>query len=165
MNGTVPSDERVELRDVWLGPCARDFARTYLTDQESRAYADLENQKRVDLPWPLVVGTAARNKQLKSIHEAIRDTLNDEHNRHVADIIRISENTDTALHVLSELPSDSMTADDLSDLSEGVGPAMSPEEATALFDWASHLGVVCNDEKGYRLDSTYAEALRRVDWG
>jgi hypothetical protein len=58
-----------------------------------------------------------------------------------------------------------MTADDLSDLSEGVGPAMSPEEATAFFDWASHLGVVCNDGKGYRLDSMYAEALGRVDWG
>ena len=163
LNETVPSDERVELRDVWLGPCALDFTRTYLTDRESRAYTDLEKpHQRVDLPWPLVVGTAARNKQLESIDEAIRVTLIDEHNRHVSDIIQISENTDTALRLLSTFPDDSMTADFLSSLSEDEGTTVSPEEVIDFFNWASRLGVVCRDGNGYRIDSTYAEVLRRV---
>ena len=173
LNETVPSDEQVEVRDVWLGQCALDFTRTYLKDHESQAHADLEKlHQRGDLPWPLVVGTAARNKQLKSIDEAIRVTLNDEHNHHVSDIIRISEKTDTALYLLSAFPDVSMTADSLSDLSEdeGLAPAsrtlgyttMSPEEVIDFFNWASRLGVVCRDGNGYRLDSTYAEGLRRV---
>ena len=171
LNETVPGHERVEVRDVWLGQCALDFARTYLKDQdrESQAYADLEKlHQRGDLPWPLVVGTAARNKQLKSIDEAIRVTLNDEHNRQVSDIIRISEKTDTALRLLSAFPDVSMTADFLSDLSEDPdlsgdeSTTMSPEEVIDFFSWASRLGVVCRDGNGYRLDSTYAEGLRRV---
>ncbi len=163
LNETVPSDERVELRDVWLGPCALDFTRTYLKDQESRAYADLEKlDQRVDLPWPLVVGTAARDRKLESIDEAIRVMLNDEHSRHVSDIIRISENTDTALHLLSTFPDESMTVDLLSGLSEDEDTTMSPEDVIDFFNWASHLGVVCRDVNGYRLDSTYAKGLRRV---
>ena len=166
LNETVPSDMRGELQDVWLGPCALDFTRTYLTNQESRAYADLEKRHElVDLPWPLVVGTAAGNKQLESIDEAIRVTLNDEHNRHVSDIIRISENTDTALRLLSTFPDESMTADFLSGLSEDEGTTMSPEEVIDFFSWASRLGVVCRDGNGYRLDATYAEGLRRVFGG
>ena len=165
LNETMPSDERVKVRDVWLGQCALDFTRTYLKDQESQAHADLEKvHQRGDLPWSLVVGTAARNKQLKSIDEAIRVTLNDEHNRHVGDIIRISEKTDTALRLLSAFPNDSMTADFLSDLSADEVTTMSPEEVIDFFSWASRLGVVCRDGNGYRLDSTYAEGLRRVPW-
>lgn len=162
LNETEPSDERVEIRDVWLGPCALDFTRTYLTDQESRAYADLEiPYQRVDLPWPLVVGTAAR-KRLESIDEAITVTLNDGQNRHVSDIIRISENTDTALRLLSTFPDEPMTVDLLSDLSEDEGTTVSPEEVDDFFKWASRLGVVCRDGNGYRLDSTYAKGLSGV---
>ncbi|MDE0623435.1 MAG: AAA family ATPase [Bryobacterales bacterium] len=170
LNETAPNHERVEVRDVWLGQCALDFARTYLKDQdrESQAYADLEKlHQRGDLPWPLVVGTAARNKHLKSIDEAIEVTLNDEHNRQVADI-RISEKTDTALRLLSTFPDVSMTADFLSDLTEDPdlsddeSTTMSPEEVIDFFSWASRLGVVCRDGNGYRLDSTYAKGLRRV---
>ena len=171
LNETVPSDEQVELRDVWLGPCALDFTRTYLTDQESRAYTDLETpDQRVDLPWPLVVGTAARNKQLESISEAIRATLNDEQHRHVSDIMGISEELDSALRILSALTGDSVTADSvsvtadsLSELSEHEDyTTMSPEEVIDFFSWASRLGVVCRDGDGYRLDSTYAQGLSPV---
>ena len=163
LNETVPRDQRVELRDVWLGPCGRDFTRTWLKEQESRAYTDLEiPHEEVDFPWPLVLETAAGNK-LEAIDEAIRVTLDDDkHKPHVADVLRISEKTDTALRLLSAFPDDSMTADLLSGFSVDEGTVMSPEEVIDFFDWASRLGVVCKDGHGYRLDSTYAEGFRRV---
>ena len=165
VNGSMPSDDRVEIRDVWLGPCALDFARTYLKDHESQAHSDLEKlHQRGDLPWPLVVGTAARNKQLKSIDEAITDTLHDEHGFNVSDIIGISEKSDTALRLLSTLSDVSITADLLSELSEEDSTMcpMSPEDVIDFFSWAGRLGVVCRDEDGYRLDHTYARGLKRV---
>ena len=164
LNEDVPGDKRVELQDVWLSPCARDFTRTWLTDRESPTYADLEKPHQLmDLPWPVVVGTAAGNKQLKSIEEAIRATLDDDREDHnISDIIGVSANTDTALRLLSTFPDESMTADVLSDLSEYEGTAMSPEEVIDVFGWADLLGVVCRDGRGHRLDSTYAAGLRRV---
>ena len=167
LSDPVPSDERVRFRDVWLGPCGRDFTPTWLKDQESRAYADLgKPHQAVDDPWPLVVETAANYKQLESIDEAIEMALkDDEDNRQVSDVIRISEATDTALRLLSTFAGEAMTADFLSDLSMDEGAAISPEEVIYFFNWASRLGVVCRDENGYRLDSTYAEALKRVFGG
>ena len=171
LNDTVPSDERVELHDIWLGPCGRDFTRTWLKDQESRAYADLEKpDKEVDFPWPLVLQTAANNKKLESIDEAITTTLDDDkHRRHVGDVLGISENVDTALRLLSTFHDALMTPDILSDLCEVEETTMSLEEVERFFNWASHLGVVRKDRdkerKGYRLDRTYAEGLRRAFGG
>ena len=161
LNESVPTDERVELRNVWLGPCGWGFAGTWLKEVESRAYNDLE--RSVDLPWPRVIETAAANKQLESIDQAIRVTLEqDEDNLHVADVIGISEATDTALRLLSTFSDTSMTADFLSDLCGDEGKPMSPEKVIDFFSWASRLGVLCRDEKGYRLDSTYAQGLKRA---
>ena len=164
LSESVPSEEGVELHDVWLAPCGRDFTLNWLKDQESRAYADLGKGKQdVDLPWPLVVEAAASNKALQSIHEVIRLALDsDKPERHVADIIGISEGTDTALRLLSTFPDAPMTADFLSELSEDGEASMSPEEVIEFFNWASRLGIVCRDKNGYRLDSTYAEGLRRA---
>ena len=57
----VSRKEGVEIRDIWLGPCrARFHPRVWLSDQESQALTDFErSDNRVDLPWPLVVETAA----------------------------------------------------------------------------------------------------------
>ena len=164
LNEDVSRNEGIELHDIWLGPCGRDFTRVWLKDQESQAHTDLERpDQRVDLPWPLVVETAATNKRLESIDEAIRVTLDqDEDNRDVADVIGISEEADTALRLLSTFSDTSMTADFLSALCEDEGTTMSPEEVVDFFSWASRLGVVYRDQKGYRLDSTYALGLKRV---
>ena len=164
LSESVPSEEGVELQDVWLAPCGQDFTLTWLKDQESRAYADLEKgEEDVDLPWPLVVEAAAGNKELQSIHEVIGVALDgDRFGRHVADIVGISEGTDTALRLLSTFPDEPMTSDFLSELSDDEETSLSPEQVIEFFNWAGRLGIVCRDEKGYRLDSTYAEGLRRV---
>ncbi|MDE0456554.1 MAG: hypothetical protein OXI15_04610 [Chromatiales bacterium] len=160
----TPQD-RVDIREVWLGPCARDFTRTWLGDRESPAYADMENPNQsVDLPWPATAAKAAGNKQLKSLEEAVGATLDDGGDRDFSDIL-ISHDMRIALRLLSDLSGVSMTADDLSDLAEGEGVSMSPEDVIDFFNWADQLGVVCRDKHGYRLDSTYAAGLGRIFGG
>ena len=163
LNSPLQTPKGVERREIWLGPCARDFTRTWLTDRESLAYASMENpNKPVDLPWPATAGIAARNKHLESIDEAVYATLNDDGNNHYVSDILIFANADIALRLLSTFPDESMTADFLSDLARDEGATMSPEDVIDFFGWADRLGVVCRDGHGYRLDSTYAAGLGRI---
>ena len=156
----------VDFREIWLGPCARDFTRAWLTDRESPAYASMENPKQpVDLPWPATAAMAARNKQLASLDESVDAALNDDGDKyHVSDVL-ISEDTKIALRLLSTFSDTPMTADVLSDLAKDEGASMSPEEILDFFGWADRLGVVCRDGHGYRLDSTYAAGLGRIFGG
>jgi len=165
LNELLPTRKGVELRDIWLGPCARDFIRTWLTEREARVFTSLENLNQpVDLPWPAVAGTAARDKRLKSMNEAIDATLTDDEDNHSVSDILISENANIALHLLSDFPDEPMTADFLSDLSrdEDESAHMSPEEVMNFFSWAHRLGIVYRNKHGYRLDSTYAVGLGRI---
>ena len=164
MTDAVPEDEKVELRDVWLGPCGRGFSLQWLKDHESLSYADLEQPaSQVHDPWPIVVEMAAAHRPVKSIGEAMSLALNDdEKNRHVSDIIGISDTMDTAFRVLSISPGESITPDTISELSVVEGKDISPEEVVDFLSWAHPLGIVCKDEEGYRLDSTYAEGLKRI---
>lgn len=145
------------LWDIWLGPCDKNFARTWLMKEESPAQNDLANRDRMfDLPWPVVVEVAARERSLKSIEEATCIALADQDL--VSDILRLPE-TESALIILSNMFPHEMTPDDLSDLSEE--PDISPEESLRILDWASRLGIV-QDREGYRLDSAYAIGLKAI---
>ena len=162
LNGALPAQKGVECREVWLGPCARDFIRTWLTDLESRAYASFESPKpSVDLPWPCTAGMAGRNKHLGSIDDVIQATLDeDQGNQCVSDIL-ISPNSNVALRLLADFPDESMSPDFLSEWASEEGATISPDDVMKILDWADRLGVVCMDEHGYRLDSTYAAGLGR----
>ena len=154
---------RVECREIWLGPCGRDFIRTWLRERESPAYVSVENpDKPVDLPWPATVGMAAQDRRLASVDEAASATLDADNDKHYLSDILISTNANAALRLMSTFPDESMTADDLSDLSQGESDSMSPEDVTEFFSWADRLGIVCRDGHGYRLDSTYAAGLGRI---
>ncbi len=148
------------LRDIWLGPCDKNFAYTWLRKEEAPAYNDLANQDSMsDSPWPVVVEAAAlRDPTPKSIEEATRVALADQDL--VSDILGLPE-TKSALRVLSMF-SDKMTPDDLSELSNELDSnVISPEDALHILDWASHLGIV-KDREGYRLDSAYAIGLKAI---
>ena len=161
----LASQDRVDIREIWLGPCARDFTRAWLTDRESPAYACMENPNQpVDLPWPATAARAAGNKRLKSLEEAVGATLDNGGNRDFSDVL-ISDDMKVALRLLSDFPDASMTPDVLSDLATDEGASMSPEDVIHFFDWADRLGVVCRDKHGYRLDSTYAAGLGRIFGG
>ena len=146
------------LWDIWLGPCDKNFARTWLMKEESPAHNDLANQDRMlDSPWPVVVEAAAFREPIpKSIKEATRVALAGQDL--VSDILGLSE-TESALRILSNMFPDEMTPDDLSELSEE--PDISPENSLRILDWASRLGIV-QDREGYRLDSTYATGLKEI---
>ena len=149
------------LWNVWLGPCDKNFTRTWLMDKEAPAYNDLANQNcMVDLPWPAVVEVAAKERSLKSIEEATRVALADQN--FVSDILGLPE-TESALRILSNMFPDKMTPDDLSELSEGPdnNNIVSPEDSLRILDWASRLGIV-QDREGYRLDSAYATGLKAI---
>ena len=119
----------------------------------------------MDLPWPVVVEAAAGKKQLEFIQDAMLIALEGENpERYVGDVVGISDTTDTALRLMSRFRNDRMTPDLISELSELQDDYtnVSPVEAIKFINWASRLGIVCRDEEGYRLDSTYAEGLSQV---
>lgn len=146
----------VRVQEIWLGPCAKDFTRKWLTDREAHACAELEKPDwPIDPLWP-VVARAATEGERKSVANAIDAALSG--GDLVSDILVGSE-TKTALSVLSKFPDDSVTADDLCDLAEDF---ISPEAALRVFDWGSRLGILHSSERGYRLDSTYAAGLKTV---
>lgn len=150
------------LRDIWLGPCDKNFAYTWLRKEEAPAYNDLANQdSMIDSPWPVVVEAAAlRESTSKSIEAATRAALAD--SALVSDILGLPE-TESALRILSDMSPAEMTPDDLSDLSEGAdnNNIVSLEDSLRILDWASHLGIV-KDREGYRLDSAYAIGLKAI---
>ena len=159
----VPTHERVERREIWLSPCALEFTRNWLADRESLAYSSMENAvQAVDHPWPVIVGMAARCKQLESIDEVANAVFNGDGEHHYVSDILISAGAETALRFLSTFSEESMTADFLSDLSLDEVTPMSPEELVEILDWADRLGIVHRDGIGYRLDSTYAAGLGLV---
>ena len=160
LNEPRPTLKRnAELREMWLGPCSTNFGHAWLRDWEAPAFADLENPKQpLDPPWPVVMSTAARNTTATTMKEAINLTL-EEHANLVFDIFNVAQ-TKPILDVFSEFPNDLMTIDDLSDVSGMLGNEVSPEEVARIVDWASRLSLIHRDEKGYRLDSTYAAGIK-----
>lgn len=169
LSGSVPSEKGVELQEVWLAPCGRDFSSTWLKDQESPVHEDLDKPDQdTDLPWPIVVEAAAGREKPESIHKALLVALEGENPElHVGDVVGVSDTTDTALHILSTFPGEPMKPDLLSEFSAETKDYkeytnVSPEEVIEFFKWASRLGIVCKDKDGYRLDQTYEEGLRRV---
>ena len=150
----------VELRDIWLGPCARDFTRKWLKSREAPAYAELDKPDRsLDPLWPAVAGTAAGKTRPKTIRDAIDIALADEDL--VSDVL-ITPEIGTALRILSTFPGEPMTADDIASLSGDVERDISPEEVIRFFGWAGRLGLLHEDGGAYRLDSTYAAGLASI---
>lgn len=158
LNEADPACEgNVELWEIWLGPCAKGFAHTWLKEREAPAYTDLESQDHsVDAPWPMVVETSAGERRPQSMREAADFTLDDQ--ELVADVLDMPE-TISALRGLSEFGP--ITADELSNVSPDLGDKLSLEQAERILHWASRLGVVQRDDKGYRLDTAYAIGVKR----
>ena len=158
LNGSRPTrrDIAAELQDIWLGPCAKDFARTKLLDREAPAYACLENPDHsIDMPWPIVLRAASGKKSPPSMAEAIDIALADDD--FVSDAV--IQQTEAPLRTWADFPDDPMTADLLSELSEAKESKISLADAVRFLDWADRLGLAHKANQGYRLDSTYAKGI------
>ena len=150
----------VDLRDIWLEPCARDFARKWLKGREAPAHECLENLDHpVDTPWPIVVKAAADQKRPKSIADAIDIALGD--GDLVSDVL-VTPQIEKAIRMLSSFSPDSVTANLFSDFLRNTDHEMSREESIRFFDWADLLGLVRRDGGGYRLGSTYAKGFQAI---
>ena len=151
------------VREVWLGPCARDFTRIWLTARESHAKGSFESHDNpVDLPWPSTVGAAGKNKQLESIMEVVEACLEDASNDLDVSDILISEDARIVFRILSDLGGDPMTADDIAEFAQDDGADITAENVLRLCSWADRLGVLLRTGKSYRLDTTYAMGLART---
>ena len=147
---------RATVWEVWLGPCARGFAYSWLKDLEAQAYADLE--KPVDSLWPVVVEVAAESETQPSVAEAADIALQGEDV--VSDVLDVQE-AEPVLRVLSEFydVQETMNVDDLSEMSEATNSPVSVADVIKILRWADRLGIVCRHGEGYRLDAAYAKGL------
>ncbi len=150
----------VDIRNIWLEPCAKDFARKWLKGREAPAHECLESLDHpVDAPWPVVVKAAAGQKRPESIADAIDIALAD--GDIVSDVF-VTPQIKAVLRTWAKIPDEPVTADSLAELSEGEDGEISPEDAIRFLDWADHLALVRRDSRGYRLGSTYATAFRTM---
>ncbi len=147
---------RATVWEVWLGPCARGFAYSWLRDLEAQAFADLENP--VDSLWPVVVELAAESECQSSVAEAADIALQEENI--VSDVLDVRE-AEPVLHVLSEFydAQETMSVDELSEMSGAVDRPVSVTDVVKIVRWADRLGIVCRHGDGYRLDAAYAKGL------
>lgn len=145
-----------ELKEIWLKPCAKGFAHTWLKGKDAQAaLTDLEDSQSVYSSWPVVVEAAAENKMMTDATNIVLDNGDI-----VSDVLAVSE-VKSVLRILLDWHPEPMTANMISDPGyiEDSNNRVSNEQASLILDWARRLGIVCKNKNGYRLDTAYAKGL------
>lgn len=148
-----------ELKEIWLKPCAKGFAHTWLKGKDAQAaLTDLEDSQSVYSSWPVVVESAAKNKMMADATNIVLDNGDI-----VSDVLAVSE-VKSVLRILLDWHPEPMTANMISDPGyvEDKNNRVSKEQASLILDWARRLGIVCKDKNGYRLDTAYAQGLTAI---
>jgi hypothetical protein len=141
---------KARLKEIWLKPCAKGFAHTWLKGKDAQAaLTDLEDSRSVYSSWPVVVKAAAANRTMA---DATKLAIN---NDIISDVLSVSA-VEPVLRILWELRE---TMDDETVFDFTKDQVSTQEEVCRIFDWAHRLGIVCKEENGYRLDTAYAEGL------
>ena len=163
--GRLKSTSKAQVREVWLGPCTRDFARIWLRDRAERTYRDIEDADGTsDSLWPAVVEAAVQGERIRTIREAVRHVVQTG-SIDLSDALRI-EGLEQPLRLLASSPSETVDHDDLtallSDLEEERdGIVMSREQISNLMEWSHDLGIVRRDSSGYHMDGAWATGIER----
>lgn len=157
--GRLSRKGSTKFKEIWLGPCARDFTRMWLRERAERTYTDLETtEKAVDSLWPIVVEAAATGGDSNST-EAVVDALSKEGLLPVQDVIDLPHSRDM-IRILLEFETEAISLDILQSLMRDVkGETVSVKEISKLVDWAHNLGVLRKDGEDYRLDRAWASGL------
>ncbi len=148
-----------ELKEIWLKPCAKGFAHTWLKGKDAQAaLTDLEDSQSVYSSWPVVVEAAAENKMMADATNIVLDNGDI-----VSDVLAVSE-VKSVLRILLDWHPEPMTANMISDPGyvEDKNNRVSKEQASLILDWARRLGIVCKGKNGYRLDTAYAQGLTAI---
>ncbi|MYD60516.1 MAG: AAA family ATPase [Gemmatimonadetes bacterium] len=148
-----------ELKEIWLKPCAKGFAHTWLKGKDAQAaLTDLEDSQSVYSSWPIVVEAAAENKMMADATNMALDNGDI-----VSDVPSVSE-VKSVLRILLDWHPEPMTVNMISDPGyvEDENNQVSKEQASLTLDWARRLSIVCKEKNGYRLDTAYAEGLTAI---
>ena len=151
-----------EIREMWLGPCARDFTRRWLREHAGKTCKDLENfNNPADSLWPVVVETASHQNDITTIAGATGRAIGDG-SLIVDDVLSIPP-VDQLLKDLLLFKSEEIDYDGLCDLVEDYGDfgifASAEEWMPRVLEWAGNLGIILNRGERYRLDSAWASGL------
>lgn len=148
-----------ELKEIWLKPCAKGFAHTWLKGKDAQAaLTDLEDSQSVYSSWPIVVEAAAENKMMADATNMALDNGDI-----VSDVPSVSE-VKSVLRILLDWHPEPMTINMISDPGyvEDENNQVSKKQASLILDWARRLSIVCKEKNGYRLDTAYAEGLTAI---
>ena len=148
-----------ELKEIWLKPCAKGFAHTWLKGKDAQAaLTDLEDSRSVYSSWPVVVEAAAENKMMADATNIALDNGDI-----ISDVLSVSE-VNSVLRILLDWHPEPMTVNMISDPDyvEDENNQVSKEQASLVLDWARRLSIVCKEKNGYRLDTAYAEGLTAI---
>ena len=148
-----------ELKEIWLKPCAKGFAHTWLKGKDAQAaLTDLEDSQSVYSSWPIVVQAAAENKMMADATNMALDNGDI-----VSDVSSVSD-VKSVLRILLDWHPEPMTVNMISDPDyvEDENNQISKEQASLILDWARRLSIVCKEKNGYRLDTAYAEGLTAI---
>lgn len=147
-----------ELKEIWLKPCAKGFAHTWLKGKDAQAaLTELEDSQSVYSSWPVVVEAAAENKMMADATNIVLDN-----GEIVSDVLAVKE-VEPVLRILLDLDPDPMTSAMFSDSAlVDKNNQVSEEQANRILDWARRLGIVCKEESGYRLDTAYAKGIKAI---
>ena len=157
--GRLSRKGSAKFKEIWLGPCARNFTRMWLREGAERTYTDLETiDSAVDSLWPIVVERAATFGDSDST-EAVVDSLSEKGLLPVQDVIDLPHAKDM-IRILLEFETEAISLDVLQSLIRDVnGETVSVKEISRLVDWAHNLGILRKDGEDYRLDRAWASGL------
>lgn len=162
--GRVSRLPTVDLHEVWLGRCARDFVRRLLNERPGKKCKDLETDSGdAGSLWPSVVESVAFNSDLVTVEDAIASLISSG-SIVVRDALEVGE-SEPALRTLCDFEGE-MSAYDIAELLSGDDGLDVPEhDVSRVLHWAEKLSIVDDLPGGYRLDSAWAGGLKSVSGG
>lgn len=162
--GRVSKSAGVDLHEVWLGRCARDFVRRLLNERPGKKCKDLETSSCGSSSlWPPVVESVAFNSGIVTIEDAIASSI-DCGSIVVRDALEVGDAVST-LQTLCDYEGE-MSAYDISELLSSEDGADSAEDhVSQVLHWAEKLSIVDDLPSGYQLDAAWYGVFKSVSIG
>ena len=162
--GRVSKLSGVDLHEVWLGRCARDFVRRLLNERPGKKCMDLETDSvGAGSLWPLIVESIALNPDIVTVQDAISSSM-EKGAIVVRDALDVVEAVST-LRVLCDYEGE-MSAHDISELLSGEdGAGIAEDHVCRVLDWAEKLSIVDDMPGGYQLDAAWFGGLKSISAG
>lgn len=159
--GRVSKSSGVDLHEVWLGRCARDFVRRLLNERPGKKCMDLETEGMGAFSlWPQIVESVALNSGIGTVKDAISISV-ESGAISVQDALEVTDVVRT-LQTLRDYEGE-MTSHDIFELqADEEGGGISEDDVSRVLQWAEKLSIVDDMANGYRLDSAWLAGLKSL---